>query len=116
MTFWVAILIAAGIACVGFLAYFGGDVSYQANIERIFPAGSDNAFVDIEVTNLGSSSGTPTCRVELSSPDHTVSGVGTITTDHLLSGGSSAMYLVPVTVTPHGAAQVSYGASSATCQ
>ena len=115
MTFWVAILIAAGIAGVGFLAYFGDDVSYQATIERVFPAASDNVFVDIEVTNLGSSSATPTCRVELNSPDHTVSGVATITADHLLSGGSSAMYFIPVTVTPYGAAQVTNGASSVSC-
>ncbi len=100
-----------------FTADYGGDVNtYDAAIVRIAPVGFSQVWVGVEVTNLGSSSGTPTCRIEVNSPDRAVTGTWTQKVNGPILGGSDTYFKVTIPVTTYGAQRVTGGASNVSCQ
>ncbi len=116
--FLASLLLGAAIAGIMlFTAEFGGVVnSYRATIERIYPIGSSQVVVAVDVTNLGSSSATPTCRIEMNSPDRSVTGAWTAKVNRPILGGSDAYFEMTVPVTTNGAHSVTFGASNVSCQ
>ena len=116
--FLACLLIGAVIAgIILFTAEYGGiPDSYGATSERIIPVGSSQVDVGFEVTNLGSSSATPTCRIEMNSPDRLVTGVGTFKADHPILGGSRIYFEMMIPVTTYGASRVTSDASNVSCQ
>jgi len=100
-----------------FTAEFGGVASsYSATIEEIYPVGPSQVAVAVDVTNLGSSSATPTCRIEMSSPDRSVTGAWTEKVNRPILGGSDAYFQMTIPVTTNGAHSVTFGASNVSCQ
>ncbi len=116
--FLACLLIGAVIAgIILFTAEYGGiPNSYSATIERIFTVGSSQVDVGFEVRNLGSSSATPTCRIEVNSPDRLVTGTATFKASHPILGGSGSYLDMTVPVTTNGARSVTLGASNVSCQ
>jgi hypothetical protein len=116
--FLACLLLGAVIAgTMLFIAEYGGvEDSYSATIEGIFPVGSSQVGVGIEVTNLGNSSATPTCRIEMNSPDRFVTGTGTFKANHPILGGSRTYFEMMIPVTTYGASRVTFGASNVSCQ
>jgi hypothetical protein len=116
--FLACLLIGAVIAgIILFTAEYGGVAdSYGATIERIVPVGLSQVEVGVEVTNLGSSSATPTCRIEMNSPDRFVTGAGTVKANHPILGGSGTYFETMIPVTTYGASSVTSGASNVSCQ
>lgn len=116
--FLACLLMGAVIAgIILFTAEYGGiPYSYSATIERIFTVGSSRVDVGVEVTNLGSSSATPTCRIEVNSPDRFVTGATTFKANHPILGGSGTYFEMMIPVTSYGASRVTFGASNVSCQ
>ncbi len=116
--FLACLLVGAVIAgIILFTAEYGGVAnSYSATIEGIFPVGSSQVEVGVRVTNLGSSSATPTCRVQMNSPDRFVTGAGTFKANRPILGGSGTYFEMTIPVTTYGADSVTFGASNVSCQ
>jgi hypothetical protein len=116
--FLACLLIGAVIAgVILFTAEYGGVVnSYGATIEGIFQFGLSQVEVGVELTNLGSSSATPTCRIEMNSPDRSDTGAWTFKANHPILGGSGTYFEMTVPVTTNGASSVTFGASNLSCQ
>ncbi len=116
--FLACLLVSAVIAGIYlFTAEFGGVVNtYSATIDEIYPVGLSEVGVGIEVTNLGSSSGTPTCRIEVNSPDGSVTGAWNQEVNSPIPGGSESWFEFTIPVTTSGANSVTGGASNVSCQ
>jgi len=100
-----------------FTAEFGGVVNtYSATIDEINPVGYSQVAVWVEVKNLGSSSGTPTCRIQVNSPDRSVTGAWTQEVTSPILGGSETDFEFTIPVTTSGANSVTAGASNVSCQ
>jgi hypothetical protein len=93
----------------------GSGSSYQATIEEVIPHGLSQVTVTVAVSNLGTAATAPTCQIELNSPGHSVTGVGSFTADRLVAGGNPASYSITIPVTAAGATDVTAGASSVIC-
>jgi hypothetical protein len=113
----VLILAAAAIAAIViFTIIEGGSGSdYQATIEEVIPHGLNQVTVTVKVSNVGTAATEPTCQIELNSPGHSVTGVGSLTAHKPIAGGSPATYSLTIPVTANGATDVTSGASSVTC-
>jgi hypothetical protein len=116
--FWVALLISAVIAgIILFTAEYGGVANgYSTTIEGMFPIGLSRVDVAVEVTNLGTSTATPTCRVELHSPDGFVTGAAAFKASGPILGGSGGYFDMTIPVTNNGANSVTVGSSNVSCQ
>jgi len=100
-----------------FTGEFGGVVNtFSATIDEILPVGYSQVAVHVDVRNLGSSSGTPTCRIEVNSPDGSVTGAWTQEVNSPILGGSETDFEVTIPVTTSGANGVTGGASNVSCQ
>jgi len=93
----------------------GSGAGYQATIEEVIPHGLSQVTVTVKVSNLGTAATEPTCQIELNSPGHSVTGVGSFTVDRPVAGGVPATYSLTIPVTATGATDVTTGASSVTC-
>jgi hypothetical protein len=113
----VLLLAAAVIAAVViFTIIRGGSGSgYQATIEEVAPHGLSQVTVTVRISNLSTSTSEPTCQIELSSPGHSVTGVGSFIADRPVAAGNPATFYLTIPVTPIGAPDVTTGASSVTC-
>jgi len=116
--FIACLLLGAVIAGIYlFTADYGGDVNtYDATIVRIAPVGFSQVWVGVEVKNQGSSSGTPTCRIEVNSPNRAVTGAWAQKVSGPILGGSETYFKVTIPVTTYGAKSVTWGASNVSCQ
>ena len=116
--FLVCLFMGAVIAgIILFTAEYGGEVAgYSASIDEIVPVGSSQVVVGVEVTNLGSSSATPTCRIEMNSPDRSVTGAWTLRANRPILGGSYTHFEMTIPVTTNGANRVTFGASNVSCK
>ncbi len=113
----VLLLAAAAIAAVVIFTIIrsGSGSGYQATIEGVIPHGLNQVTVTVKVSNLGTAATEPTCQIELNSPGHSVTGVGSLTTHKPVAGGSPATYSLTIPVTANGATDVTSGASTVTC-
>ena len=98
-----------------FTAEYGG-AGYSATIEQVVPVTFNHVWVTVEVKNLGSSSGTPTCRIAVNSPDRSVTGTWTQRVKNPIPGGWETTFKVTIPVTTNGANSVTWGASNVSCQ
>jgi hypothetical protein len=114
----VAAAVIAAIVIVTIVRSGGGNGNgsgYQATIEEVIPHGLSQVTVAIKVSNLGTAATEPTCQIELNSPGHSVTGVGSLTADKPVAGGHPVSYHVTIPVTATGAEDVTIGASSVMC-
>ncbi len=93
----------------------GGSASYAAKIEGINPISSSRVIVGIYVQNIGSGTGTPSCVIQLLSPDASDDGTDGITAKSPIPAGGSGSFQDTITVTNNGAANVTVGASNVSC-
>ncbi len=116
--FWVALLMSAVIAgIILFTAEYGGVASsYSGTIEWISPVGSSQIDVGVGVTNLGTSPATPTCRVDVNSPNGFATGVWTFKASGPILGGSGGYFKMRIPVTNNAASSVTLGASNVSCR
>jgi len=114
--FLASLILGAVIAGIYLLTAGYGGAGYSATIDEIVPVGSSHVWVGVEVKNLGSSSGIPTCRIEVNSPDRSVTGAWTQTVNSPILGGWEAHLEVTIPVTTNGANSVTWGASNVSCQ
>jgi len=110
----LAAAVIAGIVIFTIIRSSSGS-GYQATIEEVLPHGLSQVTVTVKVSNLGTHATEPTCQIELNSPGHSVTGVGSFTADRPIAGGSPASYSITIPVTAIGATDVTTGASSVTC-
>ncbi len=110
----LAAAVIAGIVIFTIIRSSNGS-DYQATIEEVLPHGLSQVTVTIRVSNLGTAATEPTCQIELNSPGHSVTGVGSFTANRPIAGGNPATYSLTIPVTAIGATDVTTGASSITC-
>jgi len=113
---FVALLIVLAVIAVILILLNGGtNVSYNASIASMQPLSASEVAVSVQVTNSGSSSGTPACTINVKSPDGAYGGEGEVTASQALAKGAQTMLHDTITITHQGAHAVTAAASSLNC-
>lgn len=113
---WVARtgILFLGLSTLGACATTNGS-SYTASVLSAFPLSSATLGVEISVTNNGTSSGTPSCSIEVSDPNPDYFGIDDITLNNPLAPGASTELQDDVTIENQGAFAVSTSDVKVSC-
>jgi hypothetical protein len=115
MAVFIGLIMIAVIVVVLVVLNGGTNVSYSASIASMQPINPAAVSVSVQVTNTGSSSGTPACTVHVRSPNGAYTGEGVLTAQQTLPKGSQTTLQGTITVTHQGAHSVTSAASSLNC-
>ena len=101
----IAFAATAGLALA--LAGCGGGGSYKATVMNYNVINPADLGVTVQLTNTGSSPGTPTCTIQASDPSGAYNGIDVVTLQDPVQPGQTTHFADNIVITSQGAQYVS---------